>query len=180
MFRPLALSLSLSLALLAQPLAAQQTTLLQPCLDGPVAPALVDVSTALAGDWRMVATGMGMTTGTNALPVTLSVQPGTGALVLGGQGQATVLNILQSTRDAQGAETHDAPFDLAFQDLTPARLDPLEVEVLTGCANLVRVWWQMGGGNRRSWGALMFYDMNNATGFMANSAGGMRQVILSR
>lgn len=171
---------SLCLALLSVPAHAQETAFLSMCQDGPAAPALQDVSMALAGSWQMTATGVGMTMGTNAMPVTLSVQPGTGALMIGGQGQSTVLNVLQVARDAQGAETHDAPFDLSIEDLSSAALSNDEVEVLLGCANPLRVWWQMGAGNQRSWGALMFYGIDRATGFMANSAGGMRRVALSR
>lgn len=178
MFRPLATALCLSFA--ALPALAQSTTILSPCLDGTTAPALADLSQSLAGVWQMQAAGMGMTMGTNVMPVTLSADPATGALMIGGQGQATVLNVLQVSRDAQGVETNDAPFALTTEDLSAASLTPDEVAVLTGCDNPLRVWWQMGAGTQRSWGALMFYANDRASGFMANSAGGMRRVALSR
>ncbi|MEZ5750749.1 MAG: hypothetical protein R3D60_01890 [Paracoccaceae bacterium] len=64
----------------ASPVQAEQTTILSPCLDGPAGAVTTeaDLAGALAGEWRMVAAGTGMTTGTNSLPVSLWVQPGTG------------------------------------------------------------------------------------------------------
>ncbi|MGI3166237.1 hypothetical protein [Pseudooceanicola sp. 200-1SW] len=172
----LAAAAALSLGLgLAGPAPAQQTLALSVCQDGAAIPsAQMEASLAelLAGPWSMSATGTGLTLGTNVMAVTLRAAA-SGQLVMEGGGGPSVPLILVT-----GAG--DPPVDVSAEATTPSGLSETDVQILTACDRPTRYFWQVGSGNRRSWGALMFYDQNAATGYMANSAGGSRRVLLQR
>lgn len=167
--------LAFAIACLATPALAQETLILSPCWDGIEGGASqteAEMAKYLAGTWRMSANGTGYTLGTNVMPVTLSHNKTTGQLKMGGGGApSVVLHPLTAT---------NAPFDMSSKALSPSGLTESEIEVLNGCANPARYFWQMGKGNRKSWGALMFLEGDIATGFMANSGGGSRSVVMSR
>jgi hypothetical protein len=55
-----------------------------------------------------------------------------------------------------------------------------DAESLNSCANAPRYYWQVGSGTQKSWGGFMLFENDKATGFMANSAGGSRNVFMSR
>lgn len=154
---------------------AQQTIVLSPCWDGiegGASQSEAEMAAYLAGSWTMSANGTGFTLGTNVIPVALSHDAATGTLVMGGGGGPSVtLTPLRAD---------NAPFDMSSKALSPGGLTETDLEVLNGCANPARYFWQMGSGNRKSWGALMFVQKDIATGFMANSAGGSRSIVMTR
>lgn len=157
---------------------AQQTVLLSVCQDGPNGASTTEeeLGRFLEGTWSMTAPGTGFTTGTNVGQVALRWDAASGRLRMEEDGAGVDLTILRTADSG----TSNAPFDMAIETLTPTGLTQDEIEVLTGCAAPLRYFWEIGSGSRRSWGALMFYDTDAATGFMANSAGGTRAVVLAR
>ena len=166
---------ALVLCCLASPALSQQMVVLSPCWDGIEGGASqteAEMAAYLEGTWRMSANGTGFTLGTNVMPVSLSHNNSTGQLNMGGGGGPTV--VLHPLR------SDNAPFDMSTEALSPGKLSKNEIEVLNGCANPARYFWQMGKGTQKSWGALMFLEGDIATGFMANSAGGSRSVVMTR
>lgn len=173
MIKPFALLATLLLG--TQTASAQSSTILSPCwdaLDGGASQSEAEMADYLAGVWRMSANGTGFTLGTNVMPVTLSHDTASGTLTMGGGGGPTV--VLKPLSEI------NAPFDMSPQALSPNKLSATEIEVLNGCANPARYFWQLNSGRNKSWGALMFLQGNIATGFMANSAGGSRSVVMTR
>lgn len=167
-------------ALSGGPAQAQQTVILDVCQDG-FAPALeAEMAQFLAGPWTMTAIGTGFTTGVNKMAVSLRYDAGSGRLTMGGAGGSVPLVPLRYKVQDDGSEKHDAPHDMSIGGLSPSGMDKLDAQVLTGCDDPTRYWWQMGSGSQKSWGGLMFFSNDAATGFMANSAGGTRWVRLSR
>ncbi len=161
---------SLCLALFAAPALAEQSLVLSPCWDGIEGGASqteAEMAQYLAGTWTMSAAGTGFTRGTNIMTGTLSADPASGALLMEG-------------RPLTPLGAANAPFDMSAAALSPGGLNETELEVLNGCANPARYFWQFGSGSQKSWGALMFLERDLAVGFMANSAGGSRKVLLTR
>lgn len=172
-------SLSVALVCLAFPLAAQSTLTLSPCQDGETgAPhSHEDMGLFLQDSWRMSANGTGFTLGTNIMAVNLRWDAPSQTLRLEGGGEPSITLVpVQAMADEDSA----APFDMSTEALTPTGLSPAEVEVLTACRTPARYFWQFGSGSRKSWGGLMFLGKSLAVGFMANSAGGTRQVVMTR
>ncbi len=175
----LAYLIASSLAAISSPAFSQQSVVLSVCqdgLEGGASQTHEDMGRFLAGKWRMSANGTGLTLGVNVMDVTLTWDETSSALMLSGQGMTTTLHSISYNLSEDG----DAPFDMSTEVLTPSGLTDVEAEVLSGCANLPRYYWQVGSGSRKSWGGFLFYDNDKATGFMANSAGGSRYVNMSR
>ncbi|MEN0087002.1 MAG: hypothetical protein AAF737_01035 [Pseudomonadota bacterium] len=128
----------------------------------------------------MSAAGTGFTTGTNAMTVNLRFDEASRGLFMDGEGRSIRLNPMKFATDESGKQADNAPFEMSVEKLTAGGLSSNDLEALNECGSPTRYWWQMGSGARKSWGGLMFYGNNNATGFMANSADGSRFVLLSR
>jgi len=174
---------ALGLSVFAAGVMAQETVILSVCqdgLNGGASQTEAEMAKFLSGPWSMTAVGTGVTLGTNAMAVQLIHDEASGTLKMGGPGPSVTLHPVTYRTNDDGKEVDDTPFDMAIETLTPIGLDQLDIEVLTGCANPARYFWEFSSGGNKSWGALMFFDNDIATGFMANSAGGSRNVRLSR
>ncbi|MGH1575667.1 hypothetical protein [Planktotalea sp.] len=158
------------IAFLASPAFAEQSLVLSPCWDGidkGASQTEAEMAKYLSGTWTMSAAGTGFTKGTNIMTGTLSADPASGALLMEGRALTPL-------------DAANAPFDMSAAALSPNGLNETELEVLNGCANPARYFWEFGSGSRKSWGALMFVEGDLAVGFMANSAGGSRKILLTR
>ncbi|MCJ7872516.1 hypothetical protein [Phaeobacter sp. J2-8] len=176
-----ALTMALPLTLAPAMADAQpKSVIISLCQAGLGAGTETELAEFLAGPWQMTAPGTGFTTGTNQMVVDLAVDPATGGLRMGGGGMSVPLVPLNAALEAGNMDWPEPPIDMSVAALTPGGLTQQDVEVLTGCADPLRYWWQFGKGDRRSWGALMFFGNDDAVGYMANSAGGTRQVQLHR
>jgi hypothetical protein len=168
-----------SLLAFASPALAQETVMLSVCQDGLESGASQtheDMGRFLSGNWRMSASGTGLTLGVNVMNVTLSWDETSETLMLSGQGMTAPLHAISYNQSEEG----DAPFDMSTEALTPTGMADGDVESLNGCANAPRYYWQVDSGPQKSWGGFMFFENNKATGFMANSAGGSRNVFMTR
>ncbi|MCA1335152.1 hypothetical protein [Pseudooceanicola marinus] len=169
------LALGLACGALPRAAAAQQSLALSVCQDGPAISAddmEAGLAQLLAGSWSMSATGTGLTLGTNVMGVTLRADAGGQLYMEGGGGPSVALHLVTGAGEA--------PVDVSTEAMTPSGLTERDVQVLTACTTPTRYFWQFGSGTRRSWGALLFYGKDAATGYMANSAGGTRNVLLQR
>ena len=179
MIRRTACLMIASLFTFSSPALAQQTVVLSVCqdgLEGGASQAHEDMGRFLSGNWRMSANGTGLTLGVNVMNVTLSWDEVSKNLMLSGQGMTAPLHAISYNLSEDG----DAPFDMSTEALTPTGMSDVDAESLTGCANAPRYYWQIGSGSQKSWGGFLFYENDKATGFMANSAGGTRNVFMSR
>ncbi|MCH2078744.1 MAG: hypothetical protein MK180_18030 [Rhodobacteraceae bacterium] len=179
--KPVSLSaFALSLLSFAAPVTAEQVVVTSPC-QGAVSPATAaDMGRYLAGNWNMVAPGTGFTTGTNVGQVSLRFDEATSTLFMEGGGASVPLIPIGMTRNLGEAEPPVPNFDASIEALTPLGLSADEVALVSGCVNPARYWWSMSIGGNSSWGALAFIFEDAASGYMANSAGGSRQMQLSR
>ncbi|RFU11818.1 hypothetical protein DZD18_14730 [Rhodobacteraceae bacterium W635] len=172
--------LAIALACLAAPAAAQDTLILSPCQSEKSPATEPEMAEFLAGTWQMSAAGTGFTTGTNIMAVTLRADPGSGRLMMEGGGVSAPLHPVGLARDI-GADAPASPdFDIAVETMTPGALSADDIALATGCERPLRYWWSFGSGARSSWGALMFVGDGMASGYMANSAGGSRSVMMTR
>jgi hypothetical protein len=173
-------ALALAPLALAAPAKAEETIVLSICedaIDGSASQTHEDMARFLSGTWQMSAAGTGLTLGTNVMSVTLRWDEATETLRMeGGGGPSVTLNPVLFNIDPEG----NAPFDMSAEALTPRGISAEDVGVITGCTNPPRYYWQLGAGNQRAWGGLMFFQNDAATGFMANSAGGSRSVFMTR
>lgn len=161
------------------PALAEESLILSVCqdgLEGGASQTHEDMARFLSGDWRMAAKGTGWTLGENVMSVSIRWDDASQSMMMEGQGQSVVLNPILYNLSDDG----NAPFDMSTQALTPGGLSDTELEILTDCANAPRYFWEFGSGARRSWGAILFFGNDMATGFMANSARGSRNVFMSR
>lgn len=167
-------------ATLAPGAMAQETVILSVCqdgLEGGASQTHEEMGQFLSGTWQMSATGTGFTLGTNVMSVSLRWDATTETLRMeGGGGPSVTLNPVRYNMNPEG----DAPFDMSAETMTPTGLNEDELAVITGCTNPPRYYWELGAGNQQAWGGLMFVDNDIATGFMANSAGGSRTVVMTR
>ncbi|MBU2936360.1 MULTISPECIES: hypothetical protein [Pacificibacter] len=179
MTRRTACLMTASFLAFAPPALAQKAVVLSVCqdgLEGGASQTHEDMGRFLSGNWGMSANGTGLTLGVNVMNVTLSWDDASETLMLSGQGMTAPLHPIRYNLSEDG----DAPFDMSMEALTPTEMTDGDAESLNGCANLPRYYWQVNSGPQKSWGGFLFYDNNNATGFMANSAGGSRNVFMSR
>ncbi|WP_417256497.1 hypothetical protein [Celeribacter halophilus] len=179
MTRRTACLMTASLLTFAPPALAQETVVLSVCqdaLEGGASQTHEDMGRFLSGNWRMSAGGTGLTLGVNVMNVTLSWDEASETLMLSGQGMTAPLHAISYNQSEEG----DAPFDMSTEALTPTGMADGDVESLNGCANAPRYYWQVDSGPQKSWGGFMFFENNKATGFMANSAGGSRNVFMTR
>jgi len=128
----------------------------------------------------MSARGTGFTTGTNMMAVTLRFDDATNSLRMEGGGQSVPLVPMGLARNLGEDPAPDPDFDASVEQLTPDGLTATDLDVLNGCPSPMRYWWTLQAGGQTSYGALMFVERGLATGFMANSAGGSRSVLLTR
>ena len=164
----------------AAPAAAEQVVVTSPC-QGDVSPATAtDMGRYLAGNWNMIAPGTGFTTGTNVGQVTLRFDEGSKILFMEGGGASVALVPIGMTQNLGDPIPLPPSFDASIEALTPLGLTAEEIELVSGCVNPARYWWTMSMGGNSSWGAIAFIFEDAASGFMANSAGGSRQMQLSR
>jgi len=177
---PMLRILTTLLALAVAPAAAKDSLILSPCQPGGAPVTEAEMAGFLEGAWQMSAAGTGFTTGTNLMTVMLRADPGSGRLMMEGQGMSVPLHPVGLARDVGAGAPAQPEFDIAVESLTPDGLSRDDITVLTGCERPLRYWWSMGSGARSSWGALMFVGDGMASGYMANSAGGSRNVMMTR
>ncbi|MEO1705557.1 MAG: hypothetical protein AAFR50_09515 [Pseudomonadota bacterium] len=173
--RALALTL-----VLATPAWAQEVIVTSPCQPGATPVTAADMGPYLAGTWQMMVPGTGFTTGTNVGSVTLRFDDASGTLFMEGQGVSVPLIPMNLARDVSDPEPPQPDFDASLEAMTPSGLTADEIALVADCKNPVRYWWEMSVGGNRSWGAMTFIFEDAASGFMANSAGGSRQMQLTR
>lgn len=169
-----------ALAFTATQAAAQEVVVTSPCQPESSPVTAADMGRYLEGTWQMSAPGTGFTTGTNLMSVMLRFDQAAGTLFMEGQGQSVPLIPMGLARNL-GEDPAPAPdFDASVEAMNPNGMTAEEIDLLLGgeCARPMRYWWTAAGG--RSWGGLMFIEGNLGSGFMANNAGGTRNVMLSR
>ncbi len=160
--------------------ATAETIVVSPCQSETSTVTAAEMGKYLEGTWQMSAPGTGFTTGTNTGAVTLRFDAVSGFLKMEADGTSVPLNPIDLAWNLDGPAPEAPDFDMDITGLSAAGLTAQEIELLTDCARPMRYWWTMGSGSRKSWGGLMFVEHGLGSGFMANSAGGSRSVMLSR
>ncbi|MAM62408.1 hypothetical protein [Maritimibacter sp. UBA3975] len=132
----------------------------------------------IEGQWTGTAPGLGVTTGVQTFPLTITLEYG--RLYISSGGQKARLEPVRGPRKA-------LRYDFVKQKAIPEEAHAVAVNVedfglVLGCDMNVapQFTWTFGSGNRRSQGIYSFASPDHALGTMWNSARGAREVYLSR
>lgn len=175
-------AIGIAAAFTASMATAQEVVVTSPCQPETSPVTAADMGAYLEGTWQMSAAGTGFTKGTNIMSVTLRYDAGKGALMMEGQGVSVPLIPIGLARNLGEAPAETPDFDASVEAMNPEGFSAEEIDLVMGgdCARPMRYWWTFGQGGNQSWGGLMFIEGQTASGFMANSAGGSRNVMLTR
>lgn len=170
---------------LSGPVLAQQNTAIQNeiCFETPHGSQEFDlrrIGPILEGSWSETAGGIGATMGVHRNEVEIVYDPSLNRLYLGGDGMQTELVPVQGgNKELRRDFVSGQPM---APELFATKLDLAEWACVLGCdmGLAPQFSWQIGSGTRRAEGIISFFSETEAIGTKWNSAGGAREVSLTK
>ncbi|MBQ0750190.1 MAG: hypothetical protein KBT70_08305 [Roseovarius sp.] len=179
------IALSALLIALTGPVLAQQNTTItnEICSETPRGSQGFDlrrIGPILEGSWSETAGGIGATMGVQRNEVEIFYDPSRNRLYLGGDGMQTELVPVQGgNKELRHDFVSERPM---APELFATKSDLAEWAYVLGCdmGLAPQFSWQIGSGTRRAEGIISFFSETEAIGTKWNSAGGAREVSLTK